>query len=39
LNSFCTDIVKLFEHISGFLAIVERILEKHEEKKSGEKRE
>ena len=31
----CTQTEKLIEHIYGFLMIVERILEKYEEKKSG----
>jgi len=35
----CTDSGKLFEHIYGFLMIVERILQKYVEENSGEKSE
>jgi len=37
--SFCTDSGKFFEHIYGFLMVVERIFEKHAEKNLDKKGE
>jgi len=37
--SFCTDSGKLIEHIYGFLMVVERILQKYDEKNSNNQSE